>query len=298
MQFGRSHRQSGRGRIAVGLTLSITFWIIAWSQTTPLAAHTFFPLWLGYILTVDGLCSLRGRTSLLQRAGPRWPLLFALSIPVWWLFEALNLRLDNWHYLGTEGVSSIEYAIRASIAFSTVIPAVITTSELIDSFEFNLLRRLGRLEFGSHGHLLVHLTGWVMLILMLIWPQYFFPFCWISVFFIADPIATRFGARTLSSLASEGRWKAAQSLALGALICGFFWEFWNYYAMPKWQYDVPFVSIVHVFEMPILGYGGYIPFAFELYTFVILVRAMFPSLGLPQPLPQSTSRQNQWQEYQ
>lgn len=298
MQSTPSDGRRGTGRLAFGLSLTATFWTIAWSQTTPLSEHTFFPLWLGYILVVDGLCSMRGRESLYERSGSRWPMLFLLSIPVWWLFEALNLRLDNWHYLGISGVGSVEYAIRASVAFSTVIPAVLTTSELIDSFEFNLLDRLGKLDFGRYGLAAVHVAGWIMLLLMLIWPKYFFPFCWISVFFIADPVAARLGARTLSRLASDGRWKAGQNLALGVLVCGFFWEFWNFYSMPKWQYDVPFVSIIHVFEMPILGYGGYIPFAFELYTVVILVRALLPQLGLPQPLPRSTSRQQDGKEYQ
>ena len=47
---------------------------------------------------------------------------------------------------------------------------------------------------------------------------------------------------------------------------GFLWEFWNYYAIPKWTYDIPFVGFFKIFEMPILGYLGYLPFALELYA--------------------------------
>ena len=54
------------------------------------------------------------------------------------------------------------------------------------------------------------------------------------------------------------------SLALGALVCGFFWEMWNYWSYPQWIYHTPGVEFLHVFEMPLLGYGGYIPFALEL----------------------------------
>ena len=56
------------------------------------------------------------------------------------------------------------------------------------------------------------------------------------------------------------------ALALAALVCGFFWEMWNFYAMPKWYYTVPFFGFAKIFEMPLLGYAGYLPFAWELYA--------------------------------
>ena len=36
--------------------------------------------------------------------------------------------------------------------------------------------------------------------------------------------------------------------------------------MPKWVYHVPFFGWLKVFEMPILGYGGYLPFALEVFA--------------------------------
>jgi hypothetical protein len=58
---------------------------------------------------------------------------------------------------------------------------------------------------------------------------------------------------------------------LGALICGFFWELWNYYSYPKWIYHTPGAEFLRIFEMPLLGYGGYLPFAWELYALRSLV---------------------------
>jgi hypothetical protein len=57
-------------------------------------------------------------------------------------------------------------------------------------------------------------------------------------------------------------------------VCGFFWEAWNFYSYPKWVYHVPFVSWLKLFEMPLLGYGGYLPFALE-------VLCPLPSPGKP-----------------
>lgn len=282
-QQNATQHLDGLGRIVVGLILIAIFWTIAWTGITPISEHSFFPLWFGYVLVVDGLCSFRGARSLMERSGARWLLLFLLSIPIWWLFELINQRLENWHYLGTEGVGAIEYAIRASISFSIVVPAILTTSELVTSFRLRLLERLPAIMFDLSTLIIIHLVGWLLLALMLIWPTYFFPFCWISIFLILDPILNRLGGLSLSRFIAQGDWSAVQNLALGALICGFFWEMWNIYSMPKWQYSVPFVDLLHIFEMPLLGYGGYIPFGFEIYTFVALAQQILPRLKLPQP---------------
>jgi hypothetical protein len=55
-------------------------------------------------------------------------------------------------------------------------------------------------------------------------------------------------------------------LFTAGLICGFFWELWNWGSLPKWLYDVPFANRPTLFEMPLLGYGGYLPFALEVYA--------------------------------
>jgi hypothetical protein len=79
------------------------------------------------------------------------------------------------------------------------------------------------------------------------------------------------GNRSLLAYPAKGDWRPVVSLSVGCLICGFFWEMWNYYSYPKWIYDVPGVSFLHVFEMPLLGYGGYVPFAWELFALYHLV---------------------------
>jgi hypothetical protein len=109
-------------------------------------------------------------------------------------------------------------------------------------------------------------AGWVMLGLLLAWPVYFFPFVWISVYFITEPLNVWLGNRSLAEGTNRGDWRVVVSLFLGVLATGFFWEMWNFFAYPKWIYHVPGVNVLHVFEMPLLGYGGYLPFALELYA--------------------------------
>ena len=120
----------------IGLGLVGFFWVLNWSLSGPRTFWAFFPLWLGYCLTVDAINLRRSGTSLLQRSWRKYIGLFLVSAPVWWLFEILNWRVQNWHYLGRALLNNWEYVLFASVSFSIVIPAVFGTAELVKSFPF------------------------------------------------------------------------------------------------------------------------------------------------------------------
>jgi hypothetical protein len=210
----------------------------------------------------------RKGSSLLVRNWRKYVLLFVLSIPVWWIFEGLNLRTQNWHYLGREYFTDLEYFLYASLCFSTVIPAVFGSAELINSFAWtNNMKGGPRIPSGKTSLTIILAIGITSLALLLIWPKYFYVFLWLSVFLIIDTISHIRGYRSLVYFTNAKDWRPLISLALGCLMCGFFWELWNYYAYPKWIYQIPGVEFLYVFEMPVLGYLGYIPFSFELFAF-------------------------------
>ena len=251
----------------IGIILILVFWTLNWSLQGARTHILFFPQWLGYALTIDAIVYLRKGTSLFARSWKRYIGLFVISAPAWWLFELFNLRLENWVYRGKDIFSSVQYAIFATFSFSTVIPAVLGTAELAGTFKW--IHRLGRgprFEYKKSQVLATFISGWVMLICLLIWPRYCFPLVWISVYFIIDPVNTWWKNRSLFQKVEHGDWRPVAALWVGSLICGFFWEFWNYFAYPKWVYQVPFVDFLHIFEMPILGYLGYLPFSMELFA--------------------------------
>jgi len=117
-------------------------------------------------------------------------------------------------------------------------------------------------------------AGLILLGLTIALPAYFFPFIWISLYFILEPINIWLGYRSLLDWIQHGDWQPVVALWLGVLVAGFFWEMWNYYAYPKWIYHVPWGDWVHIFEMPILGYGGYLPFALELFAMYHLLAGL------------------------
>jgi hypothetical protein len=268
-------------RLIAGLSLVAIFWTVSWLQLRPISNYYFFPLWLGYFLTVDALVVLRTGTSPFERAGWRVVTLFAISVPLWWLFEGFNEVVGNWRYHQAARYATLENVLLSSLAFSTVVPAVLTTAELVRSFRLDPLRRLPRIEPTPALLTAIFVAGWVMVGLTLGWPELFFPLVWLSVVFILDPVATWLGGRSLAWHIGRGDWSPLFTIALGTLICGWFWEMWNIYSMPKWTYSIPYLEHLHIFEMPLAGYGGYIPFGYEVYLFVIVVGRLLPVLNVP-----------------
>lgn len=251
----------------IGLILIAVFWYLNWTLDGLRTQILFFPLWLGYALTVDALVYLRKGSSLLSRSIKKYISLFMISAPAWWLFELLNLRTQNWFYDGKQFFSDLEYAIYATISFSTVIPSVFGSAELASTFNWMNKIKFQKKINPSKKFLVYHLClGLIMLTLVMIFPKIFFVLIWLSVFFILEPINVWLGYNSVYDYLKSGNWKPIFSLFIGCLICGFFWEFWNYYSYPKWIYDIHFANFLHIFEMPVLGYLGYIPFSLELFT--------------------------------
>lgn len=256
----------------LGLALVIVFWILNWMLTGARTHWGFFPLWLGYCLSIDALVYLRSGTSLLTRSRRKYAGLFLISAPVWWLFEAMNLRTRNWDYIGAQEFTSLEYSFWTTLSFTTVLPAVFGSAELIASLDFvKRFRRGPVIRADKLTTISLFAVGWVMLLLLLLWPHVFFPFIWLSVYFILEPINVWSGNSSLARYTQKGNWRPVIALWLGVLLTGFFWEMWNYYSYPKWIYHIPFADWLHIFEMPMLGYGGYLPFALELYAIYHLI---------------------------
>jgi len=264
----------------IGLLLVAIAWPLSWGLPGLRTHLLFFPLWLGYILSVDALVLRHGGSSLLSRAPRDFTLLFFASVPGWWLFEALNLRARNWLYLGSEQFSDLEYALLASLSFSTVVPAVVETAELVRGCAWTeRLARGPRLTFLARPWPCLAI-GAAMLALLVAWPRVFYPLLWLGVLFVLDPLSSLAGKRSLGVRLARGDWRSAVSLALGALACGFFWELWNDHSYPKWIYRTPGVEFAYLFEMPLPGYLGYLPFGLELYALTHLLLPRPPDLNL------------------
>jgi|GEM_PF-32259 len=252
-----------------GLGMMAVTWTLAWTRFewfASLQVFTFTPLWISYILVVNALLEARTGTCLLTGRSVRFLLLFPASAAFWWFFEYLNGFVQNWHYsLGS--IEAIQSVCHASIAFSTVLPAVLSTQRLLFSFPSMSRAFLSFLPIQPKkprglalGLLLFSALG---LALIGVYPEHLFSLLWISPLVVTLAVPTFFKQSHLLSSVSKGDWRGPVTSAQAALVCGFFWEMWNYYSLAKWHYTVPHVHGFLLFEMPLLGYAGYLPFGME-----------------------------------
>jgi hypothetical protein len=263
----------------VGLILVALCWPLSWTLPGVRTAYLFFPLWLGYILVADALVWRRAGSSLWSRSRKNFVLLFVVSAPAWWLFELINLRTGNWEYLGQAFFSPLQFNLLSTISFSTVMPAVFETAQLMRSFGWIERFTSGPRIPATRGMFVgLFAIGLGMFSAMLVWPEIFYPFTWTALVFILEPVNHWSGRPYFLKELRQGDWRTVIALSLGALVCGLFWEMWNYYSFPKWIYHIPGLGFFRVFEMPVLGYGGYIPFALELYALKNFVWSSGPRL--------------------
>ena len=279
---------SGRRRSAsrfrwwgwLGLILIAIWWPIAWTRpefAEPVNRYTFTPLWLGLILVLDALVYWRKGHSMATRSLSGFLLLFAVSALTWWLFEYLNRFTQNWYYSATRTYSPAAYFWSATPCFSTVLPAVLEMTELYGTCNW-LQRRYSAVVRlpppGAKMKIVSLLFGVAGLMAAAAIPSVFYPCLWLSPLFVVVPLLSWARIETPFTWLARGDWRAAAALPVGALSCGFFWEMWNLYSLPKWHYDIPFVERFHIFEMPLPGYFGYLPFGWECYCAFALAFAL------------------------
>lgn len=259
-----------------GVVFGICFWVVAWTRFPWFAefqTHTFTPLWLSYILTMNALTYRRtGACPLLDRPIP-FLLLFPASALFWWFFEYLNRFVQNWYYVGPP-MTPREYFWYATLAFSTVLPAFTATRAWVLSFswpkKFRDFSRFSVYRPRLIAGLVLVFSGLGLAVLGLL-PDYAFSLLWISPLLILVSRKTLYGEPHVFSGIRQGDWGIPVASAVSALLCGFFWEMWNMFSLAKWIYQIPFVERFRIFEMPLIGYAGYLPFGVECAVIVEMV---------------------------
>ena len=246
----------------MGMALGIAAWVSAWNRFpwfAPFQPHTFTPLWISYVLVINALTFRRtGRCMMVHRTR-FFLLLFPVSAAFWWFFEYLNRFVQNWYYVGVE-FDAWGYFWYATLPFATVLPAVLGTTEWIRSFG---LIDSGFGEFHSVTCIRRRETAWGALVAAALGLTFLFPLLWLSPLVIIVSLKAAMGERHIFSALRGGDWRWVVSSAAAALVCGFFWEMWNFRSLAHWEYAVGFVQQFQIFEMPILGYLGYLPFGME-----------------------------------
>jgi len=204
----------------------------------------------------------------------RFLLLFPVSALFWWFFEYLNHFVHNWYYLGPP-IFPLTRTLTASLSFSTVLPAVLSTVYWLATFPRMHSAYTHYWTFRMPYPRVLAIIGLSASTLSLFalgaWPDSFYPLVWVSPLIVLLSLQILAGKRTVFSSLQEGDWRPFCLPAMASLQCGFFWELWNYGGAAPWKYNIPFVDRFHLFEMPLLGYAGYLLFGLECILVASLV---------------------------
>jgi hypothetical protein len=241
-----------------------------------IVAEWFTPVvWTGYVLLLDGVVARLTRRSYLTAARGELLLVALASIAGWWLFELYNaprfwrggadLAGLWWHYHGLEPNPFLR-RVGYDWAFATIFPALFLTAAALRATVFAGVRVRPWTPPAAALNVAMA-VGAVAVVLPLAVPSpWLVPLVWTGWILLLEPLNAR--RRRTSWLADLQRGDASRLLALLAsgAVCGVLWEFWNYWAATRWTYTVPYPSEVKIFEMPVLGYLGFPPFALECHA--------------------------------
>ena len=258
-----------------GIALLLVSEFFLFKKVDPFYSWFYCFAWWSYILTIDAIIyRLKGNSLLLSRT-KEFFLMIPWSIFIWLIFEAANLSLENWYYINLPH-NRLERWLGYAMAYGTVLPGMFETAEILETVGLFKKSRIKNMVISNELHSVIIFLGILCLISFALIPEYFFPLIWVGFIFLLEPFIYRFGGKSLLKDLEEGNPKKIYLLLVAGLICGLLWEFWNFWSLSKWVYTVPFFQERKGFEMPFLGFLGFLPFAVQayvMYNFISLFRS-------------------------
>jgi len=252
---------------------------LLFARIEPVATYFTAIAWSSYILIADAAVLALTNRSRLNDAPIVVARLALLSIPLWLIFEAYNLRLQNWTYVGvprTWPAALFGYAW----SFATITPAVFETADLVQavlpaspagpSLEAALDSSP---NISRAAEYVLMISGAACLLIPPLVPRHFaaylFALVWIGFLLLLDPLNHRLGLPSFLGDLAEGIRRRLYEFLLAGWICGWLWKFWNYWAAAKWLYTFPMFQRWKIFEMPAPGFLGFLPFALDCFVMYV-----------------------------
>lgn len=234
-------------------------------------------VWFGYILLADSIVHMLKGNSLLVNRKLRFLQFLLLSVSFWCIFEIYNKFIPGWAYINLPR-SRLEAYTMGALSFAAIIPAIFETTELVQQLHiFSKINMKMKMHLNKVLASLLVVVGIVFLITPLVfYNAWAWAFVWTGFIFLLDPILYFFhDEKSLLMLIKKRQLNVIISLFAAGYICGFLWEFWNYWATSKWIYIFPIMQNIKIFEMPLVGFLGFGPFALELYVMWNFVKLLF-----------------------
>ena len=258
----------------IGLLVIITSEILLFLEVYWVGVFFTPIVWTGYILFIDSLIFRLKGNSLISNRTKQFLTMLPLSVGFWLIFEFFNLFISNWHYINLPDQTWIRF-IGFTWSFATIWPAILETKEL--ALTINIFNK-ATIKAKTISKRILYCSialGAIFLLVPIVFPsRYLAILVWTGFIFLLDPINYLHGEKSIIKEIESGSLDMILSLFLSGLWCGLLWEFWNYWATGKWIYTVPILGHIKLFEMPVLGYLGFLIFAIEVYVMYNFARLL------------------------
>lgn len=252
--------------------------------------------WVGYLLVMDGLLHgsrirVKGEGSPIRNRPERFLAAWITSVPVWCYFDWVNFEfLDAWRYHNMPPEAWRRF-MGYFVAFAAISPGMFLTAELLQRLglrRWNAVRGV-RISLAMQAGVLALGVAFTIYPFLVREPIGSLTL-WVSLLFLLDPINHWLGAPSVLGDWRSGRFGRTFSLMAAGAICGLIWELWNYWAITKWTYRLPFTGSLEqyrYFEMPWIGFLGFLPFALECWVALNFILALLDAfrLRIAPPLP-------------
>ena len=255
----------------LGLVALVCAEFLMFRGVEPVATY-FNPLaWTAYILLADAATFAVSGHSRLREEGRGFLKMAALSVLLWLIFEAYNLRLANWTYVGLPQ-SRLQSWFGYAWSFATITPGIFMTAGLVESFGW--FRHESRpVHLSRNAEMGSMIFGAALLFTPILLPRsmgmYMFALVWLGFLFLLEPVNHHLLLPSFLNDLARGYRGRLYSFLIAGPVCGWLWEFWNYWARAKWVYTFPILQQWKMFEMPLPGYLAYPVFALECFAMYV-----------------------------
>ncbi|MFK7923063.1 MAG: hypothetical protein AB8H47_13960 [Bacteroidia bacterium] len=268
-------------------------WLIYWAD---------IPIFWGISFMLDGIVYRRTGGKSIISMNPRELLAIGVaSMGGWMLFQYLNFYVQgNWYYPQSGLLSDSHFLLYSILGSGGLMPM---------AFEmYTLLRTIKWLPPRYENGIKWDAPKWLKLAVMIgmmggmlftgYSPDSLFFLLWLGPVTILGITLSLLNIWTPFKPIAKGNWSPFLVFCLTYFFVGFILEGQNYFSgyhevgsevqtfnPSYWVYNIPYVDVLHIFEMPALGFLGYLPFGIYCWVWWIFVSYL---LNIPSYLADPT----------
>lgn len=269
-----------------GWILAVPLMVLAWgkfSQPSWLVPYIYVPMFWAFALIIDGYTYWRrdGYSFLSKYSAVFFAVAFCSGFN-WAFFDYLNFFLGgNWYYPEAGKISLTAFVIYAFLGSMTLAPMVFIAYNLVQSFSWVNVRYTNgpSIKFSLTSKYISLAVFTAGMFIVPFYPNELYPFLWICPTFIIASVLGICNIWTPLTPIRSGNWAPLALIALAGFVQGFLWEGMNYFSayhspfmtnIPGyWIYSIPYVAYGYIFEMPAMGFFGYMPYGLFCWMFWI-----------------------------